>query len=190
MQLNQFVQAYYQNPNDKPLLKRVGGMLPVTKTVFNEEITTMKVDTAVNAIHLQQIASHIGLELEDVTHAAVEVCGMKQDARNFEKKVQTYEHREHQYANGSILEKSRRFLGSDPTDPRAGIKSAEQPVINITLPDNLVQDNSLQERVARNEQTMEAMSTQLATLLSVLDKNFQATQAEAQPEAETSEVKA
>lgn len=186
MQLNQFVQAYYQNPNDKPLTQRIGGMLPVSKAVFNDEITHVKVDTAVNAIHLQQIATHLGIELEDVTHAAVEVCGMKQDARNFEKKVQTYEHREHANANGSILEKTRRFFGSDPTDPRSGVKAAEQPVINITLPESLTGDNSIQERVARNEQTMQEMSSQLSVLLSALETQFQAKQETVQPEAETS----
>lgn len=186
MQLNQFVQEYYQRPQDKPLIQRVGGMLPVTKTVFNDEISNLKVDMAGHAILLQQIASHIGIELEDVQHAAVEVAGMKQEARNFEKKVEAYEHREHQYANGSLLEKARRFMGADPVDPRSTVKTNEQPVINIQLPEGLTGDNSMQERMARNEQTLQELGTQMASLLSVLNQNFEAKQAE----AETSEVKA
>jgi hypothetical protein len=180
MQLNTFVQEYYQNPKDKPLIKRVGGMLPVSKNVFNDEIMHQKVDTAVNAIHIQQIASHLGIELEDVQHAAVEVCGMKQDARIFEKKVQDFESRENAYMNGSVLEKARRWMGSDPVDPRTTIKGNEQPVINIQLPEGLTGDNSLQERVARNEQTMQELSGQMASLLSALEAQFQAKQTEAE----------
>ena len=187
MQLNTFVQEYYQNPKEKPLLKRVGGMLPVSKSVFNDEIMHQKVDTAVNAIHIQQIASHLGIELEDVQHAAVEVCGMKQEARLFEKKVQDFDARENAYMNGSVLEKARRWIGSDPVDPRSTVKSNDQqPVINIQLPEGLTGDNSMQERMARNEQTLQELGTQMASLLSVLNQNFQAKQTE----AETSEVKA
>lgn len=186
MQLNTFVQEYYQNPKEKPLLKRVGGMLPVSKNVFNDEIMHQKVDTAVNAIHIQQIASHLGIELEDVQHAAVEVCGMKQEARLFEKKVQDFDARENAYMNGSVLEKARRWIGSDPVDPRSTVKGEQQPIINIQLPEELVGGGNLQERVQRNEQAMQELSTQMASLLSALESQFQAKQTE----AETSEVKA
>lgn len=183
MQLNQFVQDYYQRPQDKPVLARVGGMLPVSKTVFNDEISNLKVDMAGHAILLQQIATHLGIELQDVQHAAVEVAGMKQEARNFEKKVQAYEHREHQYANGSLLEKARRFMGSDPVDPRSTVKASEQQAINIHLPESLLGDNSIQERMARNEEDVKRMDEKLDTLLTALNQNFEMKQAEAQTQA-------
>lgn len=169
---NQFVQDYYQNPHDKPLLKRVGGMLPVSKNVFNEEITDLKVDSVVNAIHLQKIASHLGIELEDVTNDAVHICGMKQEAKVFEKKVSEYEHREHQYANGSIMEKARRWVGSAPVDPR---KNNEQPVINITLPENLL-GTPVNSQMESTNQRLDGLEERVGSLMSLLEKQFEVKQ--------------
>jgi len=190
MQTSTFVQSYYQNPKDKPLLKRVGGILPVSKNVFNEEITDLKVDNVTHAINIQKIAQHLGLELEDVTHDAVEICGMKQEAKVFEKKVQDFDHREHQFANGSIVEKMRRFVGSNPIDPRSQVPREQQaPVINITLPEGLAGgDASLSARLEAQETNTKALDAKVSSLLEILEAQFKTAQAEGAAQTPAPEV--
>lgn len=127
MNTQQFIDNYYTKPQNRSFKQKAGGVLPVSRRVFNEEVNELKVDNMETRLLLNMVMKELGLEApESIREDAVEVAGMKEEGRAFQRKVDHYDAREQAYADGSVIEKFARFFNT-PQDPRKTEPQQQQP---------------------------------------------------------------
>ena len=172
MNTQQFINDYYTKPQERTLKQKAGGILPVSRKVFNEEINELKVDGMETRLLLNMVMSQLGMEVpEGIRTDAVNVAGMKEEGRAFQRKVDHFDSREQAYADGSLVEKFARFFNT-PQDPRKSEPQPQQPQTIV-----IQQDNS---RVDALEKKLNEMSDGLGAVLDALNQAQAPQQAEAQ----------
>lgn len=176
MNTQQFIDDYYTKPQNRSFKQKAGGILPVSRRVFNEEIREVKVDNMETRLLLDLVVKELGIEVpEDIREDAVAVAGMKEEGRAFQKKVDHYEAREQAYADGSVLEKFARFFNT-PEDPRKTEPKPPEPQTIV-----IQQDTS---RIDALEKQFQEMSQGIGAFLDVMQQ-----QTEQKTKPEPQEVK-
>lgn len=175
MNTQKFIDEYYTKPQQRTFKQKAGGILPVSRKVFNEEINELKVDGMETRLLLNMVMKELGIEApEGIRQDAVTVAGMKEEGRAFQKKVDHYDSREQAYADGSLVEKFARFFNT-PEDPRKSEAEPQQPQTIV-----IQQDNS---RIDALEKNFEELSTNIGNLLDVMHQATQQKKAEEKVEA-------
>ena len=175
MNTQKFIDEYYTKPQERTLKQKAGGILPVSRKVFNEEINELKVDGMETRLLLNMVMKELGIEApEGIRQDAVAVAGMKEEGRAFQKKVDHYDAREQAYADGSLVEKFARFFNT-PQDPRKSEAEPQQPQTIV-----IQQDTS---RIQALEKNFEELSANIGNLLDVMHQSTQQKKAEEKVEA-------
>lgn len=170
MNTQKFIDEYYAKPQDRTLRQKAGGILPVSRKVFNEEVNELKVDGMETRLLLDMVMKELGMEApENIRRDAVTVTAMKEEGRAFDKKVERYEAREEAYAEGSLVEKFARFFNT-PEDPRKSEPAPQQPQTIV-----IQQDTS---RIDALEKNFEELSANIGNLLDVMHASTQQKKAE------------
>lgn len=172
MSANSFVKQFYGQEKEGIGAKIVGA-LPASRKQVKKDIDELSVDAMENTLHIHALYQHLGIEMPDLEHQAVELVGARREKKVLDMKVEEYQKREDAYLHGSILEKSRRFFGGAPVNP---LKEEKQPVINIQLPEGLLgQAPAVTEnkKIQAMEVQMNEMKESLETLIQGLSAQFQ-----------------
>lgn len=178
MSANAFVKQFYGQ--EQPSLgAKIAGALPASRKQVGKSIDELSVDGMENTLHIHALYQHLGIEMPDLEHQAVELVGARREKKVLDMKVEEYQKREDAYLQGSILEKSRRFFGGAPVNP---LKEEKQPVINIQLPEGLLGQAPVKddEKIQAMNVRMDEMQESLETLIQGLSAQFQ----QQQPQAE------
>lgn len=106
------------NNQPKTIGQKVRGTLPVSTSRFEKTEADIRLQIAELHLLNDALLQHAGIEApSDLKDKARQLVTLYAEERVHEHKVEHFNQRENALANGSLLEKARRFLGDKPENP-------------------------------------------------------------------------